>query len=145
MSAPASRFYEDDAVTRGLLDPDEVAGIRKPIGRRGNKPMIRLYVMYNLGPTLDETEFVAWRLSDHQQSNLSLPGVLKVDFSRFAESWPAGTEPRHKFVTTTDWPDRESFDKAFYDEDFQNQLRGDLDMMNDPVFLVSEVLVNQEN
>lgn len=107
--------------------------------------MIRLYVMYNLGPTLNEEEFVAWRLSDHQQSNLSLPGVAKVDFSRFAESWPAGTKPRHQFVTTMDWPDRASFDKAFYEEDFQTQLRGDLDMMDDPVFLVSEVLVSQES
>ena len=107
--------------------------------------MIRLYVMYNLGPTMDAEEFVAWRLSDHQQANLSLPGVLKVDFSRFEESWPAGTKPRHQFVTRMDWPDRESIDKAFYDEDFQNQLKGDLDMMDDPVFLVSEVLVSQEN
>jgi hypothetical protein len=118
--------------------------VRRPNGK-GGVTVIRLYVMYNLGSTLDEKEFVAWRLSDHQKSNLSLPGVLKVDFSRFEESWPAGTKPRHQFVTTMDWPDRESFDKAFYDEDFQNQLKGDLDTMNDPVFLVSEVLVNEEN
>ena len=64
---------------------------------------------------------MAWRLSGHQQSNLSPPGVVKVDFSRFEESWPSGTEPHHEFVTSMDWPDLESFGKAFYDEDFQNQ------------------------
>lgn len=106
--------------------------------------MIRLYVMYNLGPTMNEEEFVAWRLTDHQKSNLSLPGVLKVDFSRFEESWPADTKRRHRFVTTMDRPDRESFDKAFYDEDFQNQVKGDLDMMDDPVFLVSDVLISEQ-
>ena len=44
-----------------------------------------------------------------------------------------------------DGPGRAGFDKAFHGEDFQNQLKGDLDMMDDPVILESGVLVSHEN
>ena len=43
MSATVSRAYADDAVTRGLLSPDEVTGIRKPLAEATPLPP-RIYV-----------------------------------------------------------------------------------------------------
>ena len=43
MSVTVSRSYEDDAATRGLLSPDEVTGIRKPLAEATPLPP-RIYV-----------------------------------------------------------------------------------------------------
>ena len=105
--------------------------------------MIRLTVMYNLAPDQDEAEFLEWRLGEHQKNNLSQPDVLRVDFTRVEDSWPEGTRPRHRFITTADWPDRESFEASFYAEETQASLRKNLGLLNDAEFLISEVLVNE--
>ena len=105
--------------------------------------MIRLTVLYNLSPEVNEEEFLSWRLSDQQDSNLAIDGVIRTDFSRVDESWPQGTESPYRFMTTVDWPDKESFKKGFFDSQVQAELQENLKMLSEPVFLIGEVLVNQ--
>ena len=42
--------------------------------------MIRLTVLYNLQPDVDEAQFLQWRLGEHQQENMASPGVIRSDF-----------------------------------------------------------------
>lgn len=44
--------------------------------------MIRLTLMYNLADHVNEDEFLEWRLGEHQEDNMSSPGVVRSDFSR---------------------------------------------------------------
>ena len=106
--------------------------------------MIRLTVLYNLQPDIDEKQFLAWRLTEHQQSNSSTRGVVRTDFSRNNLAWPPDTEPRYRFMTTAEWPNMESFEEAFYDPSFQAELEKNLKMLRDPVFLIGDVLANSE-
>lgn len=110
--------------------------------------MIRLTVMYNLADHVNEDEFLEWRLGEHQESNMSSPGVVRSDFSRVNDLAidPAerGTPP-HRFVTTADWPDMESFRAAFYAPEMQKTIADSMHMLKDPIFLVSEVLVEESN
>ena len=107
--------------------------------------MVRLTVMYNLADHVDEDEFLAWRLGEHQQENMSSPGVLRSDFARIEQNAMDDEPPRHRFMTTADWPDMESFRAAFYDEAMQQSMRESMHMLDDPVFIVSEVLVAESN
>src|SRR5262245_47339130 len=109
--------------------------------------MIRLIVLYNLPPDSDEDEFLRWRLTDHQNANASMPGVLRTDFARVDEAWaqklgPHTVSPPYRFMTTADWPDRESFEKAFYDPAMQADLQENLKKIANPVFLIAEILAN---
>lgn len=105
--------------------------------------MVRLYVLYNLPSGSDEEAYIRWRLTDHQRDNLALPGMVHTDFARAFAAWPEGAEPRFRFVTTIDWPDRESFLQGFYDAGVQANLRESLKRTEDAVFLVGEVLTDQ--
>ena len=105
--------------------------------------MIRLTVLYNLSPGTDEDDFLKWRLSEHQDSNMAIEGVVRTDFGRIDDAWPEGTKSPYRFMTTLDWPDRESFNKGFHDSQVQADLQENLKMMSDPVFLISEILVDQ--
>lgn len=106
--------------------------------------MIRLTVLYNLSPDTDEEEFLKWRLTEHQDANLAIPGVMRTDFSRIAQAWPEGTEPPYRFMTTVDWPDMQSFKKGFYDPEVQAGLKQNLRTLSNPVFLISEILIDQK-
>ena len=106
--------------------------------------MIRLTVFYNLSPDADEEEFLKWRLTEHQDANLAIEGVVRTDFSRIDEAWPEGTDPPYRFMTTVDWPDMESFKKGFYDPEVQAGLEENLKMLSNPVFLIGEILINQK-
>lgn len=112
---------------------------------KGLKRMIRLTVLYNLMPHVDEKEFLEWRLSEHQQENMSVGSVLRSDFARIEETYPAGAEPPYRFMTTADWPDMESFKASFYDPEYQKRLQENLKLLHDPLFLISEILVEETN
>ena len=102
--------------------------------------MIRLIILYNLPEDSDESEFIRWRLGEHQASNESIGGVMRTDFARIVDSWPEGPHPDYKFQTTVDWPDQESFEAGFYDEAVQAKLKDDLKRLKDYTFFLSEVL-----
>lgn len=107
--------------------------------------MIRLTVLYNLAEGQSEASFIEWRLSDHQQHNQSIPGVVRTDFARITDSWPAGATPEFQFQTTVDWPDRESFEKGFNSDAVQTRLIEDLKRLGDHTFLISEILAESSN
>jgi len=102
--------------------------------------MVRLTVLYNLPPGSDEDAFLRWRLGEHQQANAAAPGVLRTDFAVLESAWPRGAPPRHRFMTIAEWPDRESFERAFYEPDALARFQANLEKLDDPVFLVGEVL-----
>jgi hypothetical protein len=106
--------------------------------------MIRLTVLYNLPPDQDEDEFLQWRLGEHQAANMSIEGVVASQFHKvFGDA--GGAVPAYRFMTTVDWPDRESFEKGFYDPRVQAELDENLKKISDPLFLVSECLVSESN
>jgi hypothetical protein len=104
--------------------------------------MIRLTVLYNLQPDVDEDEFLKWRLTDHQEANKAVPGVIRTDFARIDRGWPEGAGSPYRFMTTADWPDMESFENAFYDPAYQEALQENVKMLDNPVFLISEILIH---
>ena len=106
--------------------------------------MIRLTVLYNLPPDQDEDEFLQWRLGEHQSANMSIEGVVASQFHRVFDD-AGGAVPSYKFMTTLDWPDRESFEKGFYDPQVQAELEENLQKISDPLFIVSECLVDESN
>lgn len=105
--------------------------------------MIRLTVVYDLPQDADEDAFLAWRLGEHQRANAGMPGVTYTDFARVFDSWPPGTPPRRRFMTTVDWPDRESFEAAFYSEAAQAKLRDDVTRIRGFEFYLSEILIQE--
>jgi hypothetical protein len=102
--------------------------------------MIRLTVLYNLAESVNEDQYIEWRLSSHKAYVDSMPGVLRSDFCRIDESWPYGVAPRFRFQTTVDWPDRASYEQAFLNDQAQADLRENVKKLGDHLFLVSEVL-----
>ncbi len=106
--------------------------------------MIRLTVMYNLPPGSDEESFLRWRLGEHQRANAAAPGVLRTDFAVVESALPHVAPARHRFMTIAEWPDRASFERAFYAPEALAALEANLAKLEDPVFLVSEVLTPSE-
>jgi hypothetical protein len=106
--------------------------------------LIRLTVLYNLPPDQDEDEFLEWRLGEHQSANMSIEGVVASEFHKVLDG-AAGAAPTYRFLTTLDWPDRESFEKGFYDPRVQAELEENLEKISNPVFLVSECLVRESS
>ena len=107
--------------------------------------MVRLTVLYNLQPYVDEKEFLEWRLSDHQEENMGTPGVIRSDFTRLDGCFPKDAPRPYRFMTTADWPDMESFEKAFYDPSYQETLKENLKILKDPLFMVGEILAQESN
>lgn len=105
--------------------------------------MVRLTVLYNLPEGADEDAFLAWRLGDHQESNAGMMGVVYTDFARIIEGWPAGTVPAHRFMTTVEFPDWQSFRAGFYGPTVQEKLMEDVKKISDYVYYVSEILVSE--
>lgn len=55
---------------------------------------------------------------------MSSPGVIRSDFARVDSLTFDEDDPPYRFITTADWPDMESFRKAFYDPEMQASLKG---------------------
>jgi hypothetical protein len=106
--------------------------------------MIRLTVLYNLPPDQDEDEFLKWRLGEHQSANMSIEGVVASEVHKVLDG-AAGAAPAYRFLTTLDWPDRESFERGFYEPLVQAELEENLQKISDPLFIVSECLVDESN
>ncbi len=104
--------------------------------------MIRVTVLYNLSAGESEDEFLQWRLSEHQTNNAAMPGVVRTDFSKIDDSWPADANPAYRFQTTVEWADRASFEAGFYADDVQSALQKNLAKLGDYRFFVSEVLIS---
>ena len=106
--------------------------------------MIRLTVLYNLAEDMNEEEFIQWRQETHQNYVESMPGVIRTEFSRITRSWPKDIAPKFRFQTIVDWPDVESFEKAFFNDSAQKKLKDGTEKIGDSLYIVSEVLSGQE-
>ena len=106
--------------------------------------MIRLTVLYNLAEDMNEEEFIQWRQETHQDYVESMPGVIHTDFSRITRSWPKDVAPKFRFQTIVDWPDVESFEKAFFNDSAQEKLKDDNEKIGESLYIVSEVLSGGE-
>ena len=102
--------------------------------------MIRLTVLYNLPDGADEAEFLKWRLNDHQRTNEAMPGVVRTDFARITDCWPAESMPPYRFQTTVEWPDRPAYEAGFLDAAVQKKLQENLQRLGRYCFFVSELL-----
>ena len=106
--------------------------------------MVKLTVMYNLPPGADHQAFVRWRTTEHQKENMGIPGVIRSDFYVIQEAWRQDRPP-YRYLTEAYWPDMASFRKAFFDPHYQKQLAESLKRIADPLFLISEELMSEEN
>jgi hypothetical protein len=104
--------------------------------------MIKLTVVYNLPPDADHEEFLKWRTTTHQESNMSLPGVIKSDFYVIKQAWKMDDAP-YRYMTEAYFPDRETFEKSFFDPDYQAELEESLKRIADPLFLISEEVLSE--
>jgi hypothetical protein len=106
--------------------------------------MIKLTVMYNLPEGADHEEFIRWRTEEHQKDNMAIPGVIKSDFYTVKEAWKSG-HPPYRYMTEVYWPDMKSFRDAFFDPDYQKELSESLKKIKDPLFLISEEVLSEDN
>jgi hypothetical protein len=106
--------------------------------------MIKLTVIYNLPPGADHEEFIKWRTTDHQKENMSLPGVLKSDFYIVKSAWKRDEVP-YTYMTESYFPDMETFEKSFFDPDYQTELAKSLERIANPLFLISEEVMSASN
>jgi len=104
--------------------------------------MIKLTVLYNLPPGSDHREFIEWRTTTHQRDNMSIPGVIKSDFYAIERAWKRDAPP-YRYMTEAYFPDMETFEKAFFDPDYQVELAGSLERIVDPLFLISEEVISE--
>jgi hypothetical protein len=105
--------------------------------------MIKLTVLYNLPPGADHEEFVRWRTTTHQQNNMSRPGLIKSDFYAVRGAWKRDELP-YRYMTEAYYPDMETFEKAFFDEEYQKGLAPALERIADALFLISEEVISGE-
>lgn len=104
--------------------------------------MVKLTVIYNLPPGADHEEFLKWRTTEHQQDNASIPGVIKTDFYIIKNAWKQDGLP-FRYMTEAYYPDMETFEKTFFDPDYQEKMTEWLKLMADPMFLISEEVLSQ--
>ena len=106
--------------------------------------MIKLTVVYNLPPEANHEEFLKWRTTEHQKNNMAMPGVIKSDFYVIKDSWKSDGLP-FRYMTEAYFPDMETFEKSFYNPGFQVELAESLKRIDNPLFLISEEVISEEN
>jgi len=104
--------------------------------------MIKLTVMYNLPPGADHHEFLKWRTTEHQEDNASMPGLIKTDFYIITSAWKRDEAP-YRYMTEAYFPDMATFERTFFDPDYQAALAKSLERIADPLFLISEEVISQ--
>lgn len=104
--------------------------------------MVKLTVIYNLPSGADHEEFLKWRTTEHQEDNMSIPGIIKSDFYIIESSWQRKEAP-YRYMTEAYFPDMETFEKTFFDPDYQAKLAISLIRIADPLFLISEEVISQ--
>ena len=104
--------------------------------------LIKLTVMYTLPPGASHEEFMTWRTTEHQKDNMSQPGVLKSDFYVIKNAWKLNELP-YRYMTEVWYPDMETFEKSFFDPDYQVELAKSLERIANPMFLISEEVISE--
>jgi hypothetical protein len=104
--------------------------------------MVKLTVIYNLPPGADHQEFLRWRTTEHQKDNMSITGVIKSDFYVIKGSWQREELP-YRYMTEAYFPDMHTFEKSFFDPEYQARLAKSLEKIADPLFLISEEVISE--
>ena len=104
--------------------------------------MVKLTVIYNLPSGAAHEEFLKWRTTEHQEDNMSIPGIIRSDFYIIESSWQRKEAP-YRYMTEAYFPDMETFEKTFFDPDYQAKLAISLERIADPLFLISEEVISQ--
>ena len=105
--------------------------------------MVKITVMYNLPDGADREAFLRWRTGPHQQSNASMPGVVKTDFY-VAKATQLG-EPAYRYLTEAYFETMADLEASFFTEQAQAKLQEDIKRIKDPVFLISEEIMTTDN
>jgi len=103
--------------------------------------VIKLTVLYNLPPGADHEEFLKWRTTTHQEENMAVPGVIKSDFYAIKSAW-GQAEPPYRYLTEAYYPDMETFEKSFFDPDYQAKMTEWRKLLADPIYLISEEVLS---
>ncbi len=106
--------------------------------------MVKLTVLYNLPPGASHEEFIKWRTTDHQKDNMAMQGVIKSDFYLIKNAWKHDSPP-YRYLTEAYYPDMETFEKSFFDPDYQEKLAESLKRIAKPMFLISEEVISEQN
>lgn len=104
--------------------------------------MVKLTVVYNLPPGADHEEFLKWRTTTHQEENAAMAGLLKTDFYIVKSAWQRDQAP-YRYMTEAYFPDMATFEKTFFDPDYQAALAKSLERIADPLFLISEEVLTE--
>ncbi len=104
--------------------------------------MVKLTVLYNLPRDADHEAFIRWRTTEHQESNMAVPGVIKSDFYVIQEAWQQDGRP-YRYMTEAYFPDMETFRRSFFDPEYQGELAVALERIVDPLFLISEEVLSE--
>lgn len=104
--------------------------------------MVKLTVIYNLPPDADHEAFLKWRTTTHQEENASMPGLIKTDFYVVKRAWRSEKLP-YRYITEAYFPDMETFEKSFFDPEYQAGLAKSLELIADPIFLISDEVVSE--
>jgi hypothetical protein len=99
-------------------------------------------VLYNLPPGADHEEFIRWRTTTHQKENMALSGIIKSDFYAVQRAWQRDEAP-YRYMTEAYFPDIETFEKTFFDPEYQKRLAKSLELVADPLFLISEEVISE--
>jgi hypothetical protein len=83
-----------------------------------------------------------WRTGEHQEENVSIPGIIKTDFYVVRDAWKRDKTP-YRYMTEVYWPDRPTFEEAFYNPEYQKKLARSLEKIDGPLFLISEEVITQ--
>ncbi len=102
--------------------------------------MIRLTVLYTLAAGSDPAAYLAWRVSAHADYIRQMPGVVRSSFSRVRKQWSSRAPVDYEFQSTVEWSDRATFERAFYDDKAQADLKENLNRLGDYTFIVSEII-----
>jgi hypothetical protein len=104
--------------------------------------MVKLTVIYNLPPDADHEAFLKWRTTTHQVENASMPGLIKTDFYIVKRTWGQEKLP-YRYITEAYFPDMETFEKSFFDPEYQAGLAKSLELIADPLFLISDEVISE--
>ena len=104
--------------------------------------MVKLTVIYNLPAGADHEKFLEWRTTEHQKDNMSIPGLIKSDFYAIKRTWQS-TELPYRYMTEAYFPDMATFEKSFFDPDYQAGLARSLERIANPLFLISEEVISE--
>ena len=74
----------------------------------------------------------------------NLPPGAKSDFYEIKRAWRMDETP-FRYMTEAYFPDMETFEKAFFDADYQAGLAESLERIADPLFLFSEEVISESS